>query len=127
MFWGNSTYSIKILKIQKKVTRIMGNLRNRDSCRNMFKTIKILPFYSQYIFSVLIHIINNRHMFTTNQEVHNINTRYNHKFHVPNYNLTTFQKGMYYTGIKLFNHFPSSIRSLSNDTKLLRTTLKIFL
>jgi hypothetical protein len=88
--------------------------------------MKILPFYSQYIFSVLIYIINNRHLFITNQEVHNINTRSNLKFHVPNSDLTKFQKGVYYTEIKLFNDSPSSIRSLSNDTNLFKTTLKNF-
>jgi hypothetical protein len=94
IFWGNSAYSTKIFRIQKKIIRIMSNLRSRDSCRNTFKTMKILPFYSQYIFSVLIYIINNRHLFTTNQEVHNLNTRSNLKFHVPGANLTKFQKGV---------------------------------
>jgi hypothetical protein len=124
IFWGNSVHSIKIFRIQKKIIRIMGKLRSRDSCRNTFKTIKILPFYSQYIFSILIYIINNRHLFITNQEVRNVNTRSNLKFHVPGSNLAKFQKGLYYSGIKLFNHLPSSIRSLANDTKLFRTTLK---
>ena len=123
IFWGNSVYSIKIFGIQKK---IMGKLRSRDSCRNTFKTMKILPFYSQYTFSVLIYVINNRHLFITNQEVYNKNTRSSLKFHVPGSNLTTFQKGMYYSGIKLFNNLPSNVRSLANDTKLFRTTLKNF-
>jgi hypothetical protein len=45
IFWGNSMHSIKVFEIQKKIIRIMGNFRNRDSCRNRFKTMKILPFY----------------------------------------------------------------------------------
>jgi hypothetical protein len=117
---------MKIFRIQKKIIRIMGNLRSRDSCRNTFKIMKILPFYSQYIFTILIYIINNRHLFITNQEVHNINTRSSLKFHVPGSNLTKFQKSVYYSGIKLFNHLQSSIRSLANDTKLFRTTLTFF-
>jgi hypothetical protein len=58
IFWGNSAYSVKIFRIRKKIIRIMGNLRSRDSCRNTFETMKILPFCSQYTFSVLIYIIN---------------------------------------------------------------------
>ena len=126
IFWGNSVHSIKIFRIKEKIIIIMGNLRSRDSCRNTFKTMKILPFYSQYIFSILIYIINNRHLFITNQEVHNVNIRSNLKFHVPGSNLTKFQNGVYYSGIKLFNHWLSSIRSLANDTKLFRTTFKKF-
>ena len=113
IFWGNSVHSIKIFRIKEKIIIIMGNLRSRDSCRNTFKTMKILPFYSQYIFSILIYIINNRHLFITNQEVHNVNIRSNLKFHVPGSNLTKFQKGVYYSGIKLFNRLPSSVRSLA--------------
>ena len=48
IFRGNSPYNINIFKIQKKIKRIITNLRNMDSCRNIFKTMKILPFYSQY-------------------------------------------------------------------------------
>jgi hypothetical protein len=53
IFGDNETYSIKIFKLQKKVIRIMTNIRNRDSCRVVFKELRILPFYSQYIYSLL--------------------------------------------------------------------------
>ena len=49
--------------------------------------MNILPFYSQYIFC-LIYITNNKHLFIINQEIHNINTRSNPKFHFPSNNLT---------------------------------------
>jgi len=49
IFGGNSPNSIKIFKIQMKIIRIITNLRNGDSYRNIFKTIKKLHFYSQYI------------------------------------------------------------------------------
>jgi len=74
LFWVNSFDSIKILRIQKKIIRIIANLRNRDSCRNIFKIMKILPFYSQYIFTCLIYVTNNKHLCITNQEIHNIHT-----------------------------------------------------
>ena len=35
-----------------------------DSCRQLFKTMEILPFYSQYIFSLLWYVVNNKHLFT---------------------------------------------------------------
>jgi len=56
IFWGNSPYSIKIFKIQKKIIRITTNLRDRNLCRSIYKTMKILPFYSHYIFSLLMYI-----------------------------------------------------------------------
>ena len=91
------------------------------------KTKKILPFYSQYIFSLLIYVVDNRHLFIINQDIHNISTRSNLKFHIPSFNLTKFQKEVNYSGNKLFNHHLSHIRSLSDDTKLFRTIFKKFL
>ena len=54
-------------------------------------------------------------MFITNREVHNMNTRPNLKFQVPNPNLTKFLKGIYYSGIKFFNHLPCSIKNLMTE------------
>jgi hypothetical protein len=45
---GNQPHSEKIFKIQKKVIRIITNSRARDSCRELFKKLEILPLYSQY-------------------------------------------------------------------------------
>jgi hypothetical protein len=49
VFWGNSSYTIKVFRIQKKVIRIIVGLKKYDSCRNSFKEINILPLCSQCI------------------------------------------------------------------------------
>jgi hypothetical protein len=41
-------------------------------------------------------------------------------------NLTAFQSGAYFFGIKLFNHLPVDIKNLSNETKLFKHALKRF-
>ena len=75
-----------------------------DSCRELFKSMKILPLYSPHIFSLLMYVVNNKYLFTRNLEVHNQNTRCTKNFHLPITNLTTCQKFAYYTGIKIFNY-----------------------
>jgi hypothetical protein len=47
IFWGNSPHSISIFKLQKRAIRLITNSRSRDSCRELFKNLDILPFYSQ--------------------------------------------------------------------------------
>jgi hypothetical protein len=84
------------------------NARNRDSCRQLFKNLKILPLMSQYIFSLLLFVAENRDLYESNSEIHNINTRFSSDLHTPLANLTTFQKGPLYSGIKVFNHLPSN-------------------
>jgi hypothetical protein len=44
-----------------------------------------------------------------------------------NANLSTYQKGAYYEGIKLFNTLPASTKSLNNDIKVFKLALKDYL
>jgi hypothetical protein len=41
IFWGNSSYTIKLFRIKKNVIRIMMGLKKRDSCRDSFKEMKM--------------------------------------------------------------------------------------
>jgi hypothetical protein len=52
IFWGSSTHAKIIFRIQKRI-RIIMNLGNMDSCRDLFRKLHILPLQSQYIFSRL--------------------------------------------------------------------------
>ena len=96
------------------------NARNRDSCHQLFKNLKILPLKSQYIFSLLLFVAKNRDLYESNSEIHNIYTRFSSDLHTPTANLTTFQKGPYYFGIKVFNHLPTSIKNTSHDINQFR-------
>ena len=82
------------------------NASNRDSCRQLFKILNILPLKSQYIFSLLLFVAKNRDLYELNSEIHNVNTRYSSDLHTPMANLATFQKGPYYFGIKYSTIFP---------------------
>jgi len=54
---GNSPHSNSIFKLQKKIIRIIMDVGIRDSCREFFKTLNILPLISQYIFSLLLFVL----------------------------------------------------------------------
>ena len=73
MFWGHASHSSAIFKVQKRVIRILMGLGYRESCRESFKKLKILTLSSQYIFSLLLSVVNNRGCFVSNNEYHNIN------------------------------------------------------
>jgi hypothetical protein len=119
IFWGYARYSVKVFMMQKRMIRIMTNLTPTDSCRVMFKELKILPLFSQYIYSVLIYLAGNIQLYTMNKEVHNYNTRNSSDFHMPNANLTKYQKGVYYMGIKLYNQLPIDIKNSVKNQKFL--------
>jgi hypothetical protein len=127
IFWGNSHSSATIFKIQKRIIRIITNTGRRDSCRQLFRQLQILPLPSQYIFSMLVFVNKNRELFLSNSELHDINTRYNHNLHLPSTNVTLVQKGVLYSGSRVYNLLPLSIKALSNDAKSFKTTLKSYL
>jgi hypothetical protein len=106
IFWGNSTNSINIFKLQKRIIRTITNSRNRDSCRQLFMKLDILPSYSQYLFSLLMFVIDNISLFKTNLELYEINTRNINNSHLSQPRLSTYRNCVYYMGSKAFNHLP---------------------
>ena len=127
IFWGNSCHSIKIFQMQKRVIRIIMCCGNRDHCRILFKKLKIFPLTSQYILPLLTFVVNNRDQFLINSEIHNINTRHSSNLLLPLANLGIYQKGVYYSGIKIFNSLLFSIKKFSNKLKTFKSALKHFL
>jgi hypothetical protein len=109
IFWGNSSYSSRIFRLQKNAVRIITRSRPRDSCRELFKHLRILPLQSQYILSVLIFVVDNKNLFYVNSEIRSINTRQNFNLYQPQANLTLYQKGTYYSVIKVFNNLLPNI------------------
>jgi hypothetical protein len=74
--------------------------RTRDSCRQFFKILKLLPPQSQYILLLVIFVVNNTNQFKVNSDIHSINTRNNSNLFQPYTFLTMYQKGPYYLGIQ---------------------------
>jgi len=60
---GVSTHSEIIFKIQESIITIITNSGNKDSCRNLFTKLNILPLQSQYIFSLLMFVVKNKDIF----------------------------------------------------------------
>jgi hypothetical protein len=124
IFWGSSTLTNNIFKIQKRVIRIMDNKSNQYSCRQLFKQYQILTLPAQYILSLAMFVIKHKDSFPTNSSIHDLNTRHKFNLHLPLTNLSLVQKGALYSGIKVFNYLPSHIKSFSKDVKQFKHKLK---
>jgi hypothetical protein len=109
--------AIQCLNCRREVLELWWGSEVRESCREYFRKLKILPLQSQYIYLLLLFVINNRQHFKINSDIHNINTRNNLDFHYPQSHLSVYQKGAHYTGIKVFNRPPVPINQLSHDSK----------
>jgi hypothetical protein len=91
------------------------------------KNLKILPLQSQYILSLLLFVFDNKNKFKLNSDVYNMNTRQKYNYHLPSSNLSLYQKGIYFTGMKVFNSLTQSIKNLSNDTKQFKSVINNYL
>jgi hypothetical protein len=97
----------------------MEGCGNRVSCRNLFKKLEILPLTSQYMLSLLMFAVQNKNFFLTNNENYNIDTRQRNNLYLPQANLTIYQKGAYYSGIKIFNNLLLEIKIVTDNKKKL--------
>jgi hypothetical protein len=63
----------------------------------------------------MMFVIDNQTKFCSGLDVHGLNTRNRNQLHLPNSNLSAFQKGTMFTAIKLLNRLPITIQSLIED------------
>ena len=96
-----------------------------ETCRNIFKKLKILALMSQYVLSLLIFAVKNTDQFLINSEIHNTNTRHSPNLHLPLANLHICQRGAYYSGIKIFNCLPFNITNISDNPRTFKMALKL--
>ena len=118
IFWGNSSQSIHISGLQKKVIRLITHSKSRDTSRELFKykyfTISIMI----YIFSLLIFVVNDKDQYKLNSDVHSINTRQNSSLYQP-YNIPKRSLLFWHRD---FNNLPSD-KNLSHSVKQFRFAL----
>ena len=126
-FWGNLPHSIKIFRMQKTIITIIAGYKKRVKCRSLFKRLEILPLMLQYILSLMLFIVKNKHYFVLNSENHTKSTRQLNNFCHPLTNLTVYQKGVHYMGIKIFHTLLPYIKDTSNNIKKFENCLKQFL
>jgi hypothetical protein len=105
----------------------MAGVKSRVSCRKLLQKFNILPFASEFILCLLSFVVENLDIFQRNTNVHNVNTRCKYDLRMPNMNLIKYQKGVYYTGIKLFNNLPPTIKSLNHNIKVFKPASKDYL
>jgi hypothetical protein len=84
----------------------------RETC----KELQILPRSSQYIFYLVLCVVNNRDYFVSSVVYYNNNTRQTSDLHLHQVTIAMHQKGVYYSGIKIFNGLPKAIKTYLQQT-----------
>jgi hypothetical protein len=126
IFWGASTTASKVFILQKKILRIIYNIKPRDSCRKLFRDNQIMTFHSLYLYSLTLFVANNKCLFDPNNAFHQYNTRANKNLNLPSIHLMKYAKCPYVNGIKVFNHLPQTIKNLEHSPVKFKNALKNF-
>lgn len=107
---------------QKKNSQNIMGARSRDSCRGPFKSLKIVPLTSQFIFSLALFVVNSKTLFEENSEVHNIKNRNNSNLFQPSSHLMIYQNEPFILAsrcITIFHLKQGSYRLILSNSKQL--------
>jgi hypothetical protein len=115
IYWCNIPDCHKVFLMQKKIIRMMMRVGPTHSCRDLFKKLEILPIPCVYLLSLMTFVVNNCDKFPKNNSIHTISTRRNDLFHISLSHLFSYQKGVYFSGIRLFNMLPRIILILRTE------------
>lgn len=127
VLWGDSVEFSDIFIKQKKLIRILANIKQRQSCRPHFKTLKILTLPSIYIMQMTLFVKKYRHFFKSKSEQFtNYNRRNRDKLVLPPSTLKQFSNGPYSRLINIYNKIPTSIKEIIKDSAF-RCKLKEYL
>ncbi|KAK7873697.1 hypothetical protein R5R35_013231 [Gryllus longicercus] len=77
MFWGNSLHAISIFKLQERAIKIMKQVSRNTSCRQLFKTLYLLPLLCMFVHETLMFVKYNSQVYTKKSFVHSCNNTRN--------------------------------------------------
>lgn len=96
-FEGNLSDGNRILTMEENIFGIVVGAKPRISCRKLFQKLEIVPFPSEYIFSLMNFITNNQEFYRTNW-THGMRTIFIDQFA----HISCYHKCVHYVGIKVF-------------------------
>jgi hypothetical protein len=120
MLWGNDPKSKKVFALQKKIIRTMTKTNQYTSCRNLFRTLVILPLPCVYISEMVCWIKYYWGKPETNSDMYDYNTRHKTDLHPLTCRTNIKKNNGLSMGITLFNKLPEQLKwKLNIDSKIM--------
>jgi hypothetical protein len=105
----------RVFKLQKRVVRLIKGCGYRDSCREHFRDMNILPLRLQHMCSLTLFAIKNRGIFATNRDCYETDTRQNMNIHMYQVNLAKYGKGVHHMAVRIYR-LPNKLKIISNNS-----------
>jgi hypothetical protein len=126
ILWGGVSEITKVLMVQKRALRLMTNKSKNESCRPIFKELKIFTVICLYIFETLCFVCRYNIYQVRNSNFHGYDTRRKDDFYLFQCNTSLYKKSVVNMSIRLHNNLPSELKELG-DFKKFKRALKSFL
>jgi hypothetical protein len=124
-FGGGDTQRTKIFKLQKKVVRLIGNVKRNTSCGELFRILNILPIPCVYVLEIVCYIKVNKGGLKKNSDRHAHNTCHRSDFQTQFCKMDIFKRRVNNVWVKLYNKLPNYLKNLENIS-VFRKQLKTF-
>jgi hypothetical protein len=120
-FWSSSSSMRKVYIIQKRTIRIMLRLGPRTSCRDGLKKLNILTVPCLCTYILVLFAVKNLNIYQTDSFVRGMNTRQQNELHIPSVILSSIQRGVCCSSVKIFNRLPQNIFKYYNNIHTFKT------
>jgi hypothetical protein len=121
ILWGGASEITKLLKLQKRVLRLMTNKYKTESCRPIFKELKILTVICLFIFESLCFFWKYNIYQVKNLNLHDYETRNKDNFHILQCQTSLYKKSVINMRVRLCNCLPVEIKKLNDYNKFKQT------
>lgn len=109
ILWGFSVDAERAFLVQKKCIRSLTGADFLDSCKPLFKKLKILPFPSLYIYEICLFVKKHPNLFIKQTDIVK-RSRQTHKLYVPIQRLQLTSKNVNCMAIRVFNKLPDMFK-----------------
>jgi len=114
IMWGCSNRMQNVFVVQKRTIRLIKKMGYLQSCRTVFRSLRVLTVFGIYIYECIMFFFKNKtnlFQFPYNQDcrTRNLNANY------PKHHLTLTEKCPYYRCVKLYNVLPERIKMITCD------------
>jgi hypothetical protein len=114
LFWGGDLQSTEVFKLQKKVVRLICNVKRMTSCRKLFRNLNILPVPCVNIMENVCYIKLNNKGLKQNLAIHDYNTQHRLDFQTQFCRTDILKKSVNNLGTKLYNKLPNYLKNLES-------------
>lgn len=113
--WGNAVEASRVFRLQKSALRSIYGLKQRETCKTLFKEKQILTFPSIYVCEcAMLAKKHYREIFSCYETNHTHDTRTNRerKLKIPQTVSASLHRGAVTQTLKIYNHLPTSVKIL---------------